>query len=172
MNISELLEKAGKHRARKRRGRGQGSGLGKTAGRGHKGQRSRSGWRQRLGYEGGQMPLARRTPKRGFSNALFRRRYDIVNLTVLETAFEAGEVVSLETLEERGLLKPAHGRLKILGTGELTKPLKVVAHRLSESAQKKVGAAGGSVEVLSVTGTKGRAKAVPGRGSKPPTDDS
>lgn len=94
------------------------------------------------------MPLMRRVPKRGFSNALFRRRYDIVNLSVLEEAFEAGETVSPEVLEERGIIKPTHGRLKILGTGELTKPLKVVAHRLSASAQKKVDAAGGTVEIL------------------------
>ena len=172
MNISEVLAKAGKRPARKRRGRGQGSGLGKTAGRGHKGQHSRAGFSQRLGYEGGQMSLTRRSPKRGFSNALFRRRYDIVNLTVLEARFEADEIVSLEALEERGILKPAHGRLKILGTGELTKPLKIMAHRLSGSAQKKIDAAGGSVEVLKFTGAKGREEAAAGKGSQPSTGGS
>ena len=176
MNLSEVLAKAGKRRARKRRGRGQGSGLGKTSGRGHKGQRSRSGFSRRLNYEGGQMPLVRRSPKRGFSNAPFRRRFDIVNLSVLETAFEAGDVVSLEVLAQRGILKPAYGRLKILGTGALTKPLNVVAHRLSASAQKQVDAAGGTVEILTLSKTKGRRKSAPpprsppkgGTGAPPP----
>ena len=94
------------------------------------------------------MTLSRRMPKRGFSNALFRRRYDIVNVAVLESAFEAGDTVKLEDLRDRGLVNVEHGRLKILGTGELTKPLKVVAHRLSESARQKIDAAGGSVETL------------------------
>ncbi len=148
MKLTEILEKAGRRPARKRRGRGQGSGNGKTAGRGHKGAHSRSGWSRREAYEGGQMSLVRRTPKRGFSNALFRRRYDIVNLSVLDQAFEAGDEVRLEALAERGLIKARHGRLKVLGTGELTKSLKVFAHRLSASAQQKISAAGGSVELL------------------------
>ncbi len=118
------------------------------------------------------MSITRRIPKRGFSNAPFRRRYDIVNLTVLVARFEADEVVSLEALEERGILKSAYGRLKILGTGELTKPLKIMAHRLSASAQKKVDAAGGSVEVLKFTGAKGRQKAAAGKGSQPSTGGS
>jgi large subunit ribosomal protein L15 len=169
VNISDVLAEAGKRPARKRRGRGQGSGLGKTAGRGHKGAHARAGWSRRLGYEGGQMPITRRVPKRGFSNAPFRRRYDIVNLTVLESRFEAGEVVSLESLKERGILKPAYGRLKVLGTGELTKPLKVMAHHLSESARQKVDAAGGSVEVLKFAAADSRRKIVARKKrSKPP----
>ncbi len=96
----------------------------------------------------------------------------MVNRTVMVARFEAYEIVSLEALEERGILKPAHGRLKILGTGELTKPLKIMAHRLSGSAQKKIDAAGGSVEVLKITGAKGRAKAAAGKGSQPSTGGS
>ncbi len=170
MNISEVLAEAGKRPARRRRGRGQGSGLGKTAGRGNKGAHSRAGWKRRLGYEGGQMTIIRRSPKRGFSNAPFRRRYDIVNLTVLEARFDAGEVVSLDSLEERGILKPSYGRLKVLGTGELTKPLKILAHQLSESAQKKVDAAGGSVEFLKSAAVEGRGKTASRKRSKPSTD--
>ncbi len=148
MNLNDVLANSGKQQRRKRRGRGPGSGLGKTAGRGHKGQHARSGFSRRYNYDGGQMTLVRRLPKRGFNNALFRRRYDIVNVAVLESAFSAGETVKLETLAERGVLNPEHGRLKILGAGELTKPLTVVAHRLSASAQKKIDAAGGKVEAL------------------------
>lgn len=148
MNLSEVAEKAGGRPARKRRGRGQGSGNGKTAGRGHKGAHSRSGWKRRDGFEGGQMTLVRRSPKRGFSNAPFRRRYDIVNLAVLESSFETNDEVRLETLGERGILKPRHGRLKILANGELSKSLTVFTHRISASARQKIEAAGGKVEIL------------------------
>lgn len=148
MNIPDVTSKAHPRRRRKRRGRGPGSGLGKTAGRGHKGAHSRSGWRQRYGYEGGQMSLVRRSPKRGFSNARYKRRYDIVNLNVLEANFQADEEVRFETLEQRGLLKTQHGKLKVLGEGDLSKSLRVVAHRLSASAREKIEAAGGAVEVL------------------------
>ena len=102
------------------------------------------------------MTLVRRSPKRGFSNALFRRRYDIVNIAVLESEFAAGETVALDSLRERGLLNVEHGRLKVLGTGELTKPLNVVAHRLSESARQKIDAAGGKIETLETPRKKGR----------------
>ena len=149
MNLSEVADKAGGRPARKRRGRGQGSGNGKTAGRGHKGAHSRSGWSRRDHFEGGQMTLVRRSPKRGFSNAPFRRRYDIVNLAELESTFEANEEVRLEALAERGVLKPRHGRLKVLANGELSKALTIVAHRMSAAARQKVEAAGGKVEILS-----------------------
>lgn len=148
MDLSEILAKAGRHRRRKRRGRGQGSGLGKTSGRGHKGAKARSGWKRRDDYEGGQMPLVRRIPKRGFTNAPFRKRYDVVNVSALEDGFEAGATVSLETLVEKGVLKPRHGRLKVLATGELKKGLTVVADAVSASARAKIEAAGGKVEVI------------------------
>ncbi len=146
MKLTEILAKAGKKKSRKRVGRGQGSGHGKTAGRGQNGAKSRSGWRQRLAYEGGQMPLMRRLPKRGFSNAPFRVRYDVVNIRFLEKWFEAGDTVDLETLSKRGCLKPRHGRLKILATGELSKKLTVVADGISAAARRKIEEAGGEVK--------------------------
>lgn len=147
MSIGEVLQKAGKNKPAKRRGRGTGSGIGKTSGRGHKGAHSRSGWKRRNYYEGGQMPLVRRVPKRGFSNARFRTRYDVINLAVLDDKFEAGDRVDLEILERRGLLKPRHGRLKVLGWGDLSKRLIVVADKISDSARQKVEQAGGAVEL-------------------------
>lgn len=146
MTINGILEKAGRHPARKRRGRGQGSGLGKTSGRGHKGARCRSGWKNRYYFEGGQMPLIRRVPKRGFTNAPFTTRYDLVNVGQLEVVFESGDLVNLEALMGRGVVKSRHGRLKVLGEGELSKSLTVVADKVSESARRKVESAGGSVE--------------------------
>ena len=121
MKLTEVLEKAGKHKARKRVGRGQGSGNGKTCGRGHKGAKSRSGYKRRVAHEGGQMSLVRRLPKRGFTNAPFRVRYDVVNLWNLDKWFEEGDTVDLATLVSRGLIKSRHDRLKVLGTGELSK---------------------------------------------------
>ncbi len=148
MKLDEILEKAGKHRYRKRVGRGPGSGHGKTSGRGHKGAKSRSGWKRRAAYEGGQMSLVRRLPKRGFTNAAFRLRYDVVKLWHLDRWFEAGDTVDLATLVERGYVKSRHDRLKILGTGELSKKLTVVAEGVSESARQKIEAAGGQVRVV------------------------
>jgi large subunit ribosomal protein L15 len=127
-------------------GRGPGSGLGKTAGKGHKGQKSRSGYRHNLAFEGGQMPLVRRVPKRGFNNDLFRVEYAVVNVGDLVAFAEAKEkTVTAEALVERGL---AHrGRqIKILGNGELKAALRVVAHKFSASARAKIEAAGGSCE--------------------------
>ncbi len=146
MKLTEVLEKAGKHKARKRVGRGQGSGNGKTCGRGHKGAKSRSGYKRRVAHEGGQMSLVRRLPKRGFTNAPFRVRYDVVNLWNLDKWFEEGDTVDLATLVSRGLIKSRHDRLKVLGTGELSKKLTVVAEGISESARKKIEAAGGTVQ--------------------------
>jgi large subunit ribosomal protein L15 len=133
-----------KYKQRKRVGRGRGSGQGKTAGRGHKGQKSRSGYSRRIAFEGGQMPLARRLPKRGFNNARFRTNYCIVNVGQLGV-FDDGENVDLAALRSRGLArKPADG-IKILGDGELAKKLTVEAHRFSAGAVSKIEAAGGKV---------------------------
>ncbi|HSE63017.1 MAG TPA: 50S ribosomal protein L15 [Thermoanaerobaculia bacterium] len=136
----------GATRPRKRVGRGPGSGHGKTAGRGHKGQKSRSGYRHQRGFEGGQMPLHRRVPKRGFTN-IFRVEYDVVNIGALD-AFEAGDSITPAKLAERRL---AHGRrpVKILGDGKLAKALTVSAHKFSASARSSIEAAGGRCEVLS-----------------------
>lgn len=143
MKLHDLSPAAGSKKVRKRLGRGPGSGTGKTAGRGHNGQRSRSGFSQRFGFEGGQMPLVRRVPKRGFTN-IFRVEYTVVNLSRLG-AFE-GEVTP-ESLAANGLARA--GRLvKILGDGECDKALKVSAHKFSQSARAKIEAAGGSCEVL------------------------
>jgi len=149
MSLSKLKPPAGATQSRKRVGRGQGSGLGKTAGRGHKGAQSRSGYKQKRGFEGGQMPLHRRIPKRGFHNP-FRVEYAVINLDALAKAFESGAVVTPEVLRERGLL----GRtelVKVLGRGELTHALTVQAHKFSESASQKIAAAGGKVDVLGRT---------------------
>jgi len=143
MKLHELSPAKGSKRARKRIGRGPGSGTGKTAGRGHKGQRSRSGFSQRLGFEGGQMPLTRRVPKRGFTN-IFRVRYQVVNLARLTEL--AGEVTP-ELLVEKGLVRSGHP-VKVLGDGEISTALKVQAHKFSSSARAKIEAAGGSCEVL------------------------
>ncbi len=143
MKLHDLSPAKGSRRSRKRIGRGPGSGTGKTAGRGHKGQRSRAGYSQRLGFEGGQMPLIRRLPKRGFTN-IFRREVAAVNVRDL-ASFE-GEVTP-ELLVERGLARRGL-QVKILGDGELTAALTVKAHRFSRSARQKIEAAGGSCEEL------------------------
>lgn len=140
-----------KRRKRKRIGRGTGSGHGKTAGRGHKGYFSRSGAKKRKGYEGGQMPLARRIAKRGFSNARFAKQAEIVNVAALERAFEAGETVTPERLAEKGLVKGRCNVIKILGLGTLTKKLTVQAHGFSASAEQKITAQGGTAERIAAT---------------------
>ncbi|MBR1747459.1 MAG: 50S ribosomal protein L15 [Clostridia bacterium] len=133
----------------KRLGRGIGSGLGKTSGKGHKGQWARSGGGVRPGFEGGTMPLTRRLPKRGFKNAKFKKVYSIVNLKTLEERFEAGAVVNAQVLLEMGVLaKIEEYGLKVLGDGELTKSLTVQANKFTESAAKKITEAGGTAEVL------------------------
>ncbi len=144
MKLHDLSPAEGSRRPRKRIGRGRGSGTGKTSGRGSKGQKSRSGYSRRLGFEGGQMPLIRRVPKRGFTN-IFRREIAVVNLRDL-TGFE-GEVTP-ETLAERGLVKSGLP-VKILGDGDLAAALLVKAHRFSKTARQKIEAAGGSCEELS-----------------------
>lgn len=145
MDLRELRPAKGDKHSKKRVGRGMGSGTGKTSGRGHKGQGSRAGGGVRPGFEGGQMPLTRRVPKRGFHNP-FRTTYNPVNLDGL-AMFEPGQEISPELLQEKGLAR--RGLVKILGRGEITKPLTVKAHGFSASARQKIEAAGGRVEVLS-----------------------
>ncbi len=147
MDLKEARSGGEKNRERKRLGRGPGSGLGKTCGKGHKGQRSRSGFSRKGGFEGGQMPLYRRIPKRGFSNALFRKDYTIVNVALLDQ-FDEGARVDLEAILEKGLVSKSSENLKILGHGQVTKKVTVVAHKFSESAKKKIEAAGGTAEVI------------------------
>ncbi|MBT4867415.1 MAG: 50S ribosomal protein L15 [Planctomycetaceae bacterium] len=149
MILSDVHQGIHKNRDRKRIGRGPGSGHGKTSGRGHKGYYSRSGSSRRIGYEGGQMPLARRIAKRGFSNARFAAKTLIFNLDTLDKAFEAGDTVSPESLAEKGLAKGTFDVIKILGNGELTKKLTVTIHGFSASAEEKIVAAGGTVERIS-----------------------
>jgi len=146
MDLSNLKPAAGSTRTRKRIGRGPGSGTGKTSGKGHKGQNARSGGGVKPGFEGGQMPLHRRLPKRGFVS-LNRKEYTLVNLRDLET-FEAGSVVDLEALGKAGLMTKVKDGVKILADGELTKALTVKAHKFSKSAVAKIEAAGGKVEGL------------------------
>jgi len=147
LGLHNLKAPSGAVHRPKRVGRGPGSGHGKTATRGHKGQKSRSGFSLRPGFEGGQMPLIRRLPKRGFTNA-FKKQWAEVNLDVLEAAFEAGAEVTPEILHKRGIVKKSGEGIVILGRGELTKPLRVAAHRFSASAREKILAAGGSVQVI------------------------
>jgi large subunit ribosomal protein L15 len=142
MKLHDLAPAKGSKRPRKRVGRGPGSGNGKTAGRGHKGQKSRSGYSRRLGFEGGQMPLVRRVPKRGFTN-IFRTEYAVVNLDRL--AGLEGDQATPETLAEQGLVRKGLP-VKILGGGELDRPLTVVAHKFSRSARAKIEAAGGTCQ--------------------------
>jgi len=147
MELNTLRPAAGAKKARKRVGRGPGSGNGKTAGRGHKGQKSRSGYSRRAGFEGGQMPLVRRIPKRGFTN-IYRIDVEIVNLRDLERVFASGDTVSAATMVEKGLLSNASKVVKVLGDGALTKKLTVQANRFSKSAQASIEAAGGRCEVV------------------------
>jgi large subunit ribosomal protein L15 len=148
MELDDLRPAKGATRGRKRVGRGPGSGLGKTAGRGHKGQKSRSGYSRRFGFEGGQMPLVRRIPKRGFTNN-FRVEVQVVNLRDLERVFADGDAVSPETLADKGLIRKATQPVKVLGDGELSKKLEVTAHKFSASARERIEAAGGRCEVVS-----------------------
>ena len=145
MKLHELQPAAGSTTAPKRLGRGVGSGLGKTSGKGHKGAKARSGGGKRPGFEGGQMPLYRRVPKRGFTN-IYRTEYATVNVGRLEI-FENGTVVTAETLKEAGLISKVMDGVKILGHGELTKKLTVEAVKFSDTAKEKIEALGGKAEV-------------------------
>ena len=147
MKLHELSPAAGSTKERKRIGRGPASGQGKTAGKGHKGQKARAGRGMRAGFEGGQMPLQRRIPKRGFNN-IFATEMAIVNISALDKAYEAGATVTVDSLIEKGLVKKALDGVKVLGHGELSKALTVQANAFSESAKQKIEAAGGKTEVL------------------------
>ncbi len=145
--LDRLKAPKGAVKKRTRRGRGEGSGLGKTSGRGGKGQTARTGGNIKPGFEGGQMPLQRRLPKRGFTN-IFREKFRIVNIGAFSDAFKSGETVTPEILREKGFIKGRTGRVKILGGGEITIPLTVKANVFSKSAQDKIKAAGGVAEVI------------------------
>jgi large subunit ribosomal protein L15 len=146
VNLSELKSPAGSNKNKKRVGRGIGSGHGKTSTRGHKGQKARSGGGVRPGFEGGQMPLQRRLPKRGFNN-IFRKEYVIINVKDLNQ-FDNGTEVTPEVLLQAGLIKSLKDEVKILGDGDLEKQLVLKVHKVSQQAQEKVAARGGKVEVI------------------------
>lgn len=147
MRLHELKPAVGSTKNKKRKGRGTGTGLGKTAGRGQDGQNSRSGGGVRIGFEGGQMPLTRRLPKRGFSNARFKTEYAIINVEDLNV-FENNTIVTPELLKESGLVKKMMDGIKILGNGDLKVSLTVKANKVSKSAEEKIVSAGGKVEVI------------------------
>ncbi len=147
MNLSDINQGIHKHKKPKRIGRGPGSGHGKTSGRGHKGQGQLAGWTSAPIFEGARMPLVRRVPKRGFHNR-FGATYAIVNLGQINDLFEAGADVNPEVLRERGLAKGQYDFVKILSEGELTKKLKITAHKFSKAAQEKIQAAGAEAVVL------------------------
>jgi large subunit ribosomal protein L15 len=146
MDLSNLKPSDRSRFTKKRVGRGQGSGNGKTAGRGHKGAQSRSGYSFKRGFEGGQMPLHRRVPKRGFHNP-FRVEYAVVNLDTLAERFDEGTTITPELLRERGMA-PGKGLIKVLARGDISKKLTVQAHKFSGKAAEKIAAAGGAAEVL------------------------
>jgi len=145
MKLSELTPERGSRKKRKRIGRGMGSGHGKTSCKGHKGQKSRSGGGTKAGFEGGQMPLQRRLPKRGFAN-IFKEEYSIVNVSAINALTESE--INPEVLLNQGLIKSKKNKIKILGVGEVSRPVSVKAHAFSSSAKEKINNAKGSVEIL------------------------
>jgi large subunit ribosomal protein L15 len=147
LSLNNLKPAKGSTHKKKRVGRGPGSGLGKTAGRGHKGQKSRSGYSSKIGFEGGQMPLQRRLPKRGFTN-IFKKAWLEISLAKIEENFNVGDEVTPEILHERGLIKKAKHDVVILGTGEVSKGLKISAHRFTKTAKDKIEKAGGTATVI------------------------
>jgi large subunit ribosomal protein L15 len=147
MSLNNLKPAQGSKFAKKRVGRGPGSGNGKTAGRGNKGAQSRSGYSYKRGFEGGQMPLHRRVPKRGFTN-IFRTEYAVVNLDQIESRFETGATVTPDALREAGLVSSRQAPVKVLARGEVTKALTVQAHKFSGKAAEKIAAAGGTAEAI------------------------
>jgi large subunit ribosomal protein L15 len=151
MNLSGLKPPAGQKHTRKRIGRGMGSGLGKTSTRGSKGQRAGTGFGQKRGFEGGQMPLHRRLPKRGFTN-IFKKQFAIVNLETLEKL--EGDTFTPDHLMERGIVKKLHEGLKVLGNGQLTRKIRVEAHIFSKSARDKIQAAGGEAILIGAIGAE------------------
>ena len=147
ISLNTLKPAKGSTHKKKRVGRGPGSGLGKTAGRGEKGQKSRSGYSRKIGFEGGQMPLHRRLPKRGFTN-IFKKRWVEISLAALDQHFNADEEITPEVLHTRGLIKKAKHDVVVLGNGEVSKALRVSAHRFTKSAREKIEKAGGAVVEL------------------------
>ncbi len=147
MMIHEISNLVERYKDRKRVGRGRGSGLGKTSGRGHKGAKSRSGWSTKLAREGGQLAYFRRMPKRGFSNKAFATTFYVVNVRDLEKHFNAGDAVNAQSLIAKGLIRDTELPIKVLGCGELTKKLTIAAGKVSASAQEKIEKAGGSIQL-------------------------
>ena len=155
MMIHEITSKVGKHRKRQRVGRGESSGMGKTSGRGHKGAKSRSGWSLPPQYQGGQINFIQKMPKRGFSNAPFKKVFHIVNVKALEAVAKSGDEVTVQTLASAGIIRDANLPLKVLGEGELTKKLTVTANKFSATAKAKIEAVGGTVnEIVKVKWTR------------------
>jgi large subunit ribosomal protein L15 len=167
MNLNDVHQKVHKNKKPRRVGRGESSGRGKTAGRGHKGQGQLAGWTMHPAFEGGQMPLVRRIPKRGFHNRWALTVAEI-NVGELDALFEAGEAVTPESLQDKGRLKARYDVLKILGQGQLTKQLKVSAHRFSKSAAEKIQNAGGEMIVLPPRGAAKKDRAEASAGKKKP----
>jgi large subunit ribosomal protein L15 len=147
LSLNNLRPAKGSTHKKKRVGRGPGSGLGKTAGRGEKGQKSRSGYSMKIGFEGGQMPLHRRLPKRGFTN-IFKKKWLEVSLEALEKHFSADDEITPAVLHKRGIIKKAKHDIVVLGNGEVSKALKVSAHRFTKTAREKIEKAGGAVTVI------------------------
>jgi large subunit ribosomal protein L15 len=147
LSLNNLHPAKGSTHKKKRLGRGPGTGLGKTAGRGNKGQKSRSGYSSKTGFEGGQMPLHRRLPKRGFTN-IFKKQWIEVSLAALENGFAADDEITPEVLHQRGIIKKAKHDIVVLGNGDVTKALKVSAHRFTKSAREKIEKAGGTASVI------------------------
>ncbi|HEY0658354.1 MAG TPA: 50S ribosomal protein L15 [Pyrinomonadaceae bacterium] len=147
LGLNNLRPAAGSTHKKKRVGRGPGSGLGKTAGKGHKGQKSRSGYSSKIGFEGGQMPLQRRLPKRGFTN-IFKKQWIEISLAKIEENFNSGDEITPEILHERGLIKKAKHDLVVLGTGDVSKALNISAHRFTKAAREKIENAGGSIKEI------------------------
>lgn len=148
MMIHEITEKVGKYKPRKRVGRGESSGMGKTSGRGHKGAKSRSGWSLPPQYQGGQINFIQKMPKRGFTNAPFKKVFHVVNVKALEAIASNGDEITADSLAAAGVIRDANLPLKILGEGELTKKLTVTAAKFSASAKAKIEAAGGTIHEL------------------------
>jgi len=154
IGLNNLHSPAGATHKKKRVGRGPGSGLGKTAGRGNKGQKSRSGYSAKIGFEGGQMPLQRRLPKRGFTN-IFKKQWTEVSLETLERSFAADEEVTPDVMHERGVIAKGKRDVVVLGTGDVTKALRISAHRFTKSARAKIEQAGGTATVITKAAPSG-----------------
>lgn len=147
LSLNNIAPAEGSTHKKKRIGRGPGSGTGKTAGKGHKGQKARSGYSKKIGFEGGQMPLQRRLPKRGFTN-IFKKKWIEISLAKLEENFDKGEEITPEVLHERGLIKKSKHDLVVLGSGDVTKSFTITAHRFTKSAKEKIENAGGTVNLI------------------------